>query len=34
MSDALKIYCKNIEEYVDFSGGETLLDIADSMTSE
>ena len=33
MSDALKIYCKNIEEYVDFSGGETLLDIADSITS-
>ncbi len=27
MSDKLKIYCKNIEEYVDFNGGENLLDI-------
>lgn len=28
MSDTLKIYCKNLEEYIDFTGGETLLDIA------
>ncbi len=28
MSDQLKIYCKNIEQYVDVTGGETLLDIA------
>ena len=27
MSDQLKIYCKNINEYVDFTGGETLMDI-------
>ena len=27
MSDKLKIYCKNLEEYIDFNGGETLLDI-------
>ena len=34
MSDALKIYCKNIEEYVDFSGGETLLDIAERIKDQ
>ena len=28
MSDKLKIYCKNIDQYVDIQGGETLLDIA------
>lgn len=28
MSDQLKIYCKNIEKYIDFTGGETLLDVA------
>jgi len=27
MSDKLKIYCKNIGEYVDIAGGETLADI-------
>lgn len=27
MSAQLKIYCKNIERYVDFTGGESLLDI-------
>ena len=27
MSDQLKIYCKIINEYVDFTGGETLMDI-------
>lgn len=27
MSNTLKIYCKNLDEYVDISGGETLLDI-------
>ncbi|MCI9606927.1 MAG: nucleoside kinase [Muribaculaceae bacterium] len=32
MSDSLKIYCKNLEEYIDFTGGETLLDIAGRLT--
>lgn len=27
MSSQLKIYCKNIGEYVDFTGGETLADV-------
>ncbi|MDE6460738.1 MAG: nucleoside kinase [Paramuribaculum sp.] len=27
MSKQLKVYCKNIEEYVDITGGESLLDI-------
>lgn len=27
MSDKLKIYCKNLEEYIPFTGGETLFDI-------
>lgn len=28
MSDQLKIFCKNIDRYIDFKGGETLLDVA------
>ncbi|MCD8385944.1 MAG: nucleoside kinase [Bacteroidales bacterium] len=28
MSNRLKVYCKNIEQYVDINGGETLLEIA------
>ena len=27
MSDQLKVYCKNIEEYIPFKGGDTLMDI-------
>ncbi|MDE7461503.1 MAG: nucleoside kinase [Paramuribaculum sp.] len=27
MSSQMKIYCVNMKEYVDFSGGETLLDV-------
>lgn len=27
MSDQLKVYCKNIEEYIPFNGGDTLMDI-------
>lgn len=27
MSKQLKVYCKNIEEYIDIEGGDTLLDI-------
>lgn len=27
MSDTLKIYCKNLGEYINFAGGETLLDV-------
>lgn len=27
MSDQLKVYCKNIEEYITFKGGDTLMDI-------
>ncbi|MCC8071170.1 MAG: nucleoside kinase [Bacteroidales bacterium] len=27
MSNQLKIYCKNLEEYIDVTGGESLLDI-------
>lgn len=27
MSDQLKVYCKNIEEYIAFKGGDTLMDI-------
>ena len=27
MSSQMKIYCVNIKEYVDFNGGETLLDV-------
>ena len=29
MAESLNIYCKNIEEYVPVSGGETLLEIYD-----
>ncbi len=32
MSNQLKIYCKNIERYVDITGGETLLDILSRVT--
>lgn len=28
MSEQLKIYCKNTEQYVDIAGGETLMEIA------
>lgn len=31
MSSTLKIYCKNIGEYVDFQGGQTLMDIYNSL---
>ena len=27
MSDQLKVYCKNIEEYIPFKGGDTLMNI-------
>lgn len=28
MSDQLKIYCKNVEQYIDIKGGETLLQLS------
>ena len=31
MSDQLKIYCKNIEEYIPFEGGMTLSDIYETL---
>ncbi len=31
MSDRLKIYCKNIERYVDIDGGETLLQLSENI---
>lgn len=33
MSDKLKVFCKNIGEYVDFNGGATLMDIYRSVES-
>lgn len=33
MSTQLKIYCKNIEEYVDISGGETLNEIVKKLNN-
>lgn len=34
MSNKLKIYCKNIDRYVDITGGETLLDIFSRLSDE
>lgn len=34
MSSQLKIYCKNLERYIDFSGGETLAEIYDRVKAE
>ena len=31
MNDELKIYCKNTEEYIPISGGDTLLDVYNSL---
>ena len=31
MIDELKIYCKNTEEYIDIDGGDTLLDVYETM---
>lgn len=32
MSDQLKVYCKNIEEYIPFKGGDTLMDIYNTIS--
>ena len=32
MSDQLKVYCKNIEEYIPFNGGDTLMDIYNTIS--
>ena len=32
MSSTMKIYCKNIEEYVDIKGGESLLQLAEALS--
>jgi uridine kinase len=31
MTDDLKIYCKNTEEYIDIDGGDTLLDVYETI---
>lgn len=34
MSDLLRIYCTNIKRYIDFSGGDSLLDIYNTIAPE
>lgn len=34
MSKKIKIFCKNINEYVDIAGGETLTEIAEKLSSQ
>ncbi len=34
MSKQLKVYCKNIEEYVDIEGGNSLLDIYNKIADQ
>ncbi|MDE7237462.1 MAG: nucleoside kinase [Paramuribaculum sp.] len=34
MSDLLKIYCTNLQRYIDFNGGDSLLDIYNTIAPE